>query len=503
MNGEGKLDRYRKRIERIPGKISVKQIARLAVILYLLSLVPILMLSGYAYPSADDFGYGAACHQIWLQTHSVFGTLKEAVLTAIDRYDTWQGTFSSVFLFALQPAVWNEKLYFLTTWIMVILMTAGVWSVMRAVAGKCLGADRDSVRLLAAIVLFFTMQCMVDPVQGLFWYNGAAHYIVMHSVYLLLVALQIGQLKKEKCHWWEVVISALLSFFISGGNYITALLYGITVVTFAIVLVIEKKYKKLFLLIDPFVVFVAGFMLNVAAPGNAVRQANFTQTPGVISSVLISFSDCLQYVMGEWSDWRVICMAAFLLPVALRIARRTQFRFRYPLLTALYSYCCLSAMFTPTVYATGSVGAGRIHNIIHAMFLLLLALNVVYATGWLVQRGYLAKRTQAGSRYLFCGILLTGICLMGIQALIAPETFTSVQALDTIRSGEAESFRTVNMERRELLHGTDRELELPRYECIPELLFMDDISTESDWKSDGMCRFYDKDRIVLEPKTGE
>lgn len=486
--------------ERIIRKASVRQIAGLAVILYLISLIPILMLSGYAYPGADDFGYGAACHQIWLQTHSVFQTVKEAFLTAVDRYDTWQGTFSSVFLFALQPAVWDEKMYFITTWVMVILLTAGVWSIMKAVAGRCFGADRGSVCLMAVIVLFFTMQCMVEPVQGLFWYNGAVHYIVMHSAYLLLSAMQIGQLKKEKCHWWEVVISACLAFFISGGNYITALLYGITIVTFAVVLLAEKKYRKLFLLIGPFVVFAAGFILNVAAPGNAVRQANFTETPGVISSVLISFSDCLKYTMGEWADWRVVCMVVFLLPAVLRIVRRTSFRFRYPLLVILYSYCCLSAMFAPTVYATGSIGAGRIHNIIYAMFLLLLALDEIYIAGWLVQQGYLSKSTSQRNRYVFSWILLTGICLMGIQAVIAPETFTSAAAMETIRSGEAESFRAVNMERRELLHSGQRELELPRYECIPVLLYMDDISVESDWKSDGMCRFYDKDSILLEPR---
>ena len=140
--------------------------------------------------------------------------------------------------------------------------------------------------------------------------------------------------------------------------------------------------------------------MNVTAPGNAVRQESFTETPGVIASVLISFSDCLHYVMGEWSDWRVVLMAVLILPAALRIAGRTTFRFRYPLLTVIYSYCCLSAMFTPTVYATGSIGAGRIHNIIFAMFLLLLALNVVYVTGWLVQKGCLQKqKDEKGKEY--------------------------------------------------------------------------------------------------------
>ena len=177
------------------GKIGIKQVAWLSVLIYFVSIIPLLILSAYAYPCADDFGYGAACHQTWVQTHSVWQTIWQAVLTAYDRYFTWQGTFSSVFLFALQPAVFSETLYWVTTPIMLVLLTLGVWYIMKAVLGKCLGADRHSVMIITSLVLFFTVQCMVDGAQGLFWYNGAAHYIIMHSLYLVLVALQIGQLR--------------------------------------------------------------------------------------------------------------------------------------------------------------------------------------------------------------------------------------------------------------------------------------------------------------------
>ena len=481
--------------------ITIKQVAWLSVLCYLISIIPLLALSVYAYPAADDFGYGAACHQTWLQTHSVWQTVWQAVLTAYDRYFTWQGTFSSVFLFALQPAVWSESLYWVTTVMMLVLLTLGVWCVMRAVLGKCLGADKYSILTISAVVLFFTVQCMVDGAQGLFWYNGAAHYIVMHGIYLVLVAFQVGQIKKETCPIGGIVVSTLLAFFVSGGNYITALLYGITVVTIAVVAVFAKQKRRVLRLVVPFVAYAVGFVLNVMAPGNAVRQANFTETPGVVSSVLISFSDCLQYVMGEWSDWRVVLMAVLILPIALRIVRETTFRFRYPLVVAGYSYCCLSAMFTPTIYATGSIGASRIHNIIFAMFLLLLALNVVYVTGWLVRKGYLSKQTDKDGKYDFVLLALVGICAMGIYGFIEPRAFTATNAMESILNGEAENFREVNRMRRELLQDSQiRELELPRYDQLPPLLYIDDISEVSDWKSDGMCRFYDKDRIVLEAR---
>lgn len=490
--------------KRILKNITIKQVAWLSVLFYLISIIPLLALSVYAYPAADDFGYGAACHQTWLQTHSVCQTVWQAVLTAYDRYFTWQGTFSSVFLFALQPAVWSESLYWLTTVMMLTLLTLGVGCVMRAVLGKCLGTDKYSVLTVSAIVLFFTIQCMVDGAQGLFWYNGAVHYIVMHSIYLILVALQVGQIRKETCRIGGIVVSTILAFFVSGGNFITALLYGITVVTLAVLTVLAKHKRRALRLAVPFMAYAVGFVLNVAAPGNAVRQANFTETPGVISSVLISFSDCLQYVMGEWSDWRVVLMVALMLPVVLRIVRRTAFRFRYPLVVAVYSYCCLSAMFTPTIYATGSIGASRIHNIIFAMFLLLLALNVVYVTGWLVQKGYLPKQADENGKYYFALLALVGIWAMGIYGFIEPEAFTATNAMESISNGEAESFREVNLTRRELLHDTQiRELELPRYEQLPPLLYIDDVSEVSDWKSDGMCRFYDKDRIVLAQRKEE
>ena len=488
----------------IQKRIKIKQVAWFAVFIFLISIIPLMILSLYAYPSADDFGYGAACHQTWIQTHSVWQTIWQAVLTAKDRYFTWQGTFSSVFLFALQPAVWNESLYWITTLIMLTLMTFSIWCIMKAVLGKSFGADKYSVMIISAAVLFFMVQCMVDATQGLFWYNGATHYIVMHSLYLILTALQIGLLQKEKCHVPELFVSILLAFIVSGGNYITALLYGITTVTLSVAAILGKQCKRNLRLVLPFVVFMAGFILNIAAPGNAVRQGNFRETPGVLLSILISMTDCLQYVLGEWFDWRIILMMILVFPIVLRIVRNTSCRFRYPLLIVVYSYCCLSAMFTPTIYATGTIGAGRIHNIIYEMFLLLLVLNMVYVTGWLVQKEYLPEKEDDRSRKYFIQIMIVSLCVMGISAIIRPETFTSANACEIIMSGEAEDFYNVNMERKKLLTSMqNRDIKLPRYENFPALLYIDDVSTENDWRSNGMCRFYDKDSIVLEESREE
>ena len=75
------------------------------VLIFLLSLIPILAVARYDCASGDDYGFGAAAHQAFVRTGSVAAAVQADVHHVGEVYEIWQGTWLSCFLFGLHPEV--------------------------------------------------------------------------------------------------------------------------------------------------------------------------------------------------------------------------------------------------------------------------------------------------------------------------------------------------------------------------------------------------------------
>lgn len=89
---------------------NTKKMAYLAVIFFILTLIPIIVVFFYSYPRQDDFYYGIKTVHAVRETGSVIETLKAAGAQVAETYQDWQGSFSAVFLFALHPGIWGEQM---------------------------------------------------------------------------------------------------------------------------------------------------------------------------------------------------------------------------------------------------------------------------------------------------------------------------------------------------------------------------------------------------------
>lgn len=95
-------------------------------------MVPLVILAAYCYPCADDFRFGLYPHLAFEQTGSVWAALAGAAREVHETYFDWQGTFSAVLLFALQPAVFGEGLYWLCPAVMLSALFWGAARMFRA-----------------------------------------------------------------------------------------------------------------------------------------------------------------------------------------------------------------------------------------------------------------------------------------------------------------------------------------------------------------------------------
>lgn len=80
----------------------------IALIALICVLVPMLLAARYNFPSADDFANSAETHFFYASTHSLSKVFAAAIEFTADTYMTWQGSFTGIFLMALQPAIFGE-----------------------------------------------------------------------------------------------------------------------------------------------------------------------------------------------------------------------------------------------------------------------------------------------------------------------------------------------------------------------------------------------------------
>ena len=492
--------------------IKTKHVSTALLIVFILTMLPILFLGFYDYPCADDYSYSSATRQVWLQSHSVWQVLKEAAITSASRYQTWQGTFTSIFFMALQPAVWTEKAYFITPFLMTGILTLSVFSLMHVILVQYLKATKPEHTILSLLILFTAIQCMVDKTDAFFWYNGSVHYIVPFAFFLLMLAALLSALTTSgNERKGKIFLSSLCAFFVGGGNYVSGLVACVCGVSLLLLLLFLKKIKSQKAACIPVFLLIVSFLINMAAPGNHIREET-VQGMSPLKSILVSFRYTLSFAVDEWSDWTVWALVLFSLPFLWKIVKHTSFRFPCPLLAVIYSYCLISSAFTPAVYATGNIDAGRIRNIIFILYVLLLFLNAGYVLGWTCHYFHLDAHTEdeAYGEKDIRGtltvnqkwyVLLASFGLffgLGITIKPNPDYYTTSAAVTELISGEASAYGREMDARIALLQLSEEDVVLPRIRTQPGLLYHSDITNDAgDWSNAAMSRYYNKKSIAL------
>jgi len=364
-------------------------VVSLAVLL--LSLIPMLAIAQYDLPLGDDVIYGAPVSKALQQNASLPSALSAAAGVVAEKFHSWQGTFSAIFLMALQPGVFGLSFYQITPYLMLGALIGSTLLLTHTLLCSLLGVSRRVWLLLGSALTFFSIQLCISPREAFFWYNGAVYYTLFHSLLLVLATLVI-QLFRAKRAWVRAVFAALgvlLVAILSGGNYATAMVCFELLVCAIGYSIYRKQYRLLAAFVLMLLVFGAGMYVSVSAPGNAIRQADVITsgyTPsGPLKSIVLSLA--LGGVMAVgWFD--LACVVIILLTVLFvgPYLRKTGWRFRYPLLVVLFLFCVFASQFTPSVYAATSPGPYRLRNAAYFVYLLLVAASTVYVTGWAQQK---------------------------------------------------------------------------------------------------------------------
>jgi len=466
-------------------------------------LLPLIRLALYSAPWYDDYMYGNMTRgwMIQLNMDNFWGAVVGAYHCAKTEWYAWQGTYSSVFLMGLMPAIWGEENYCWGAIFLIVFLAASLFVLVKVLVKDVLKADWASCVALQAATAITVIMLIYTAQGGFYWYTGGIHYVGMHSALLLLVSCIICLLKtrKKSAAIIYVICSMLGALIVAGSNYVT-ILQGALVILSVAALGAWFYRKRALLLLPAVCIYAIGFYYNVSAPGNAVRAESFVGMGyDPLKAVLYSFVEAFRHI-GEFTGLITVAIMVMLLPVMWYMVKRCSFRFRYPVLVLLWSFCLYATGFTPSLFSMGHAGLSRVLNAVKITYQLLLLLNEVYMLGWLKE--YLEKKGKlfAGERVQWWFYPVMGVIMLGIFSVSPNKTgnYSAYGAYRYIHSGEAYNFYQQYMERVEVLKSDQQVIVFEPYGYRPWFLSSGELSEDPDAEQNrAVASWYDKESVSV------
>lgn len=480
------------------------------VSLLILICIPLFVIARYNYMSVDDYGYGAAAHQAIQngQPWKIFGL---AAKQAADVYRTWQGSFSAVFLFGLQPGIWGERYYQLGIYIIISCLMLTQFLLIKRIAGA--GPAKVGRKCLIGIcALLYLIQIfyMPYPEECFYWLNGSLYYTFFYTLQLLLFSETLvvfrfpARLKGKQ--WLFLGWMIFLAVALGGSNLATGLSTALVFALLTVALFARKQTHRFHILLVA-VVYLIAFAVNMAAPGNAVRA----QDPGYhlnspVMTVLVTIQHSMMLVYG-WTDikmYLVLLMAApFLWQIAGAITENWKFTFQMPIIATVFLFGTYASQMAPITHVSSTFGPRRMSDMIWCSYLLWMFSVEGYWLGWFRHR-YGEHKRFISIRSLLLGrvgmIQIGCLALWCVLVLVTTVKFSSTyRASAALWTGKAQRYAEENEKRLKILHDPNiKDVYFHKIECEADLIYNVDISADNqDNANVSMAQFYNKNSVNL------
>lgn len=443
-----------------------KVIATVIMVLFVISLIPILYVGLYTYPTGDDFWYGKYVAQAWREHHSILSCIKAAFTTIKEFYYTWQGTWYSIFLFCFNPEMLFNRGYVLVPFLAITLLGGGFYLLMYQVMLRTLKLRKCMLWICFCVTIFQMLQYMPRTTSGIYWYNGIIHYNSCTFVAMVAIAMMIIFVRDGKKYAYILAIIAMI--LIGGGNYQAAILP----LMFWVFLLIGSFFnferpakvgerlkklmhaKRIWLLGIGILLELVGLAISGTAPGNSVRSEEFViSLKWMLQSIYYSIDRGIYLVRDDfYLKYPSMLLFIIFLAVILWFAMwnnqdKIKFRFPVPVFFVLFMCGIYWAMYTPGIFSKSDVSGG-VPNTVQQIFLITSLANVIYVIGY-IQR-VLREKTKISIREnkLVLWIALIGILISGAYGY---GSSTDKLCNEIIGNGHAKVYQIVREEQFRIL----------------------------------------------------
>lgn len=465
----------------------------------LASLVPLVWLGRYNYPTGDDYYYGTEAHLVWQQTGSIPQAISAACAGVAKSYQIWQGTYSALFLMYLAPNAFSNTAYHLVTFVILLLLCGGIFYLLCPLFRRFLPGTCGEWITVSSILSFLCIQTVEFQCDSFYWYNGSMYYTGFFAVTLFFLGTLFRYLDNGK----RILLLPLLLFavFLGGGNYVSLLPCMLLSVTITLLLLLQKN-KKAYICGITSVVLLLSFAVSAMAPGNHVRQSGMWKIPAwkAIAKCLLQG---IRYTFAWTGLWWVLA-ALLLLPVFLRILQKKNGAFfSHPILFTGYAYGLFCSMSCPLFYTMNSTGPGRAVAIVYYMFLLISFTVFFYWIGFVLlkmqARPNPPERIEVSgklntARYLAMAVLLFSILCTGLW-----QETSAMKAIRVLTDGEAAAYAAEYEDRLLLLNDPEvTDVVLTPFIHQPALIYTGDLPGDpEDPTSRKVAQYFQKTSLYV------
>ena len=489
-------------------KMSDRLVAVLCAVMLLLSLIPLYVLALYNHPFYDDFGFSVNIHHVWSETGSVAEAVKAAWQNMLNTRQTWQGNYTATFLSGIQPGVFNEQLYFLTTFILLTSLIAGCSALMISALRKLLGAGWPATVQITSLLLFVMIQMTPALDEAFYWFNGGIGYTFNYAVFAALIALaiQLWCCESRKKAVWLTGGMALLALMLGGGSY-TGGLFGVVVYACAVLLGFYRRSRWRWCFLGVWLFLLACFAYSITAPGNMVRAATLLGGMSAPMAIAQSFYFGIGLI-GDWFTLPVcfVCTAGVF--ALIPTLAQSRYRFKYPALITLACLCLFCSQLTPTLYTGNYLGDGRTVNTYFFTYVMMMTFLAVYWMGWSIKRVAAHAAISDGRSGMRVGIALIaavvlGAGLLGYQPQGSNESglinLASGSAMRSLLTGEAAAYDKAMTERDETMNNAqETEAVLQPVADIPDAFMGDALENDNlEYVLNLYAEYYEKQRVTV------
>ena len=493
----------------IKRKSSSFYIAVGVLVIFVLSLIPILRCSFYNYATGDDLWEGAVAYQAMKSGKSFSELMKEVFAWMKVDYLGWQGNWSSTFLWCFSPNVFGEKAYIVTVWIGLLSLCGGNWYFLHHFNKKYLKFNLSALVIFWTVFTFLTIQYMPYIRGGLFWYSAMINYTFPYGMTLAAFVWLDRFMTERKIKY--LLWLSLFYAFLGGSGYLCIVLNFEMVGLILIDKIMKKDWDKLkhaSKLLLPFTFLMIGFVISLLSPGNAVRGGEAYELGGsrILTTLLQCFKEgALAIPLNLWE----IKLLVLLIPGILLLfwknldIDRCKIQFKFPVLVTVLVYLLTCSVYAPGIYSQSDLSGG-VYDTIYWVFLLGFYLILFYWTGYVKKKGklitYLSdkkRKIKTEPLILWCTIIL---CVIGNRFLFHNTAFRVSR--DYITSGQLYDFEIQMRERLAILNDpTIEEAVVPEMnDWQGPIMHMPLTNDPTAYINHATARFYGKKSVVAIPR---
>lgn len=391
----------------------------IGVLLVLIALlIPLFWIGHYNFASVDDIGYAKTAEKVWDETHSVVQTCLRQVSYAKEYWHKWQGTFAAEWFATTVMGIFGRNAYYMGTYFSLGGFVLFELLLFMVIFKKVMAADFFRAGIISICIVSMQVLMTPVPVEAFFWFCASALYTVTYSemVILLTMLILLYHSHGSKMCGKRILLYIGITVFtvlVSGGTYVTLVLMLLLYI-FAVIWYWYRRNAGRWFITAEMILYLAGFLLNVLAPGNQLRlSAANMEGNSAVMAILLSLKEAVFYVTQN-SIFPCVIMALLLFPLFVSIVGKKDYKYSFPALVTIISLGVFAAQFSPTLYTLGITGAGRVQNLYRWTFYIWLYGNELYWVGWLCRKKMIfcgnAEENGGIRQYLLSGWIVGGQC---------------------------------------------------------------------------------------------